>query len=129
MKKKPTSDQLAELERNVAEHGFTPYERDVHDVAEFARFAGAPDALIDPLDDNDAPEFLRAKALLRLAQDWPFYTRRLFDLNRSDTPQTEELLDAWRAHRELRKRKASTKALWASRQNLEAVRHAVRHSA
>ncbi len=129
MKHIPTSDQLAELERNVAEHGFTPYEDTIQDILEHARLAGAWDRIIDPLDDEDAPEFLRAKALILLAQDWPFYERRLHDLARKDEPQTVELLDAWRNHLDLRKQKAPADQLWSSRRRLDAVRFSLRHTA
>lgn len=124
----PDNAAVAELEARVATNGFDGNEEALANLAGHAARAGAPSETLRVLTNPVVGEALRASALLRIVDDWPYYQRRLADLERSDEPAHLELIDAWRQHEDLRLAGADVHELWASRRYLDAVRDGVREA-
>lgn len=122
----PDNAAVEKLEAAIANEGFSGHERALAELVDHAARAGAPTETLEVLSDPSAGEALRASALLRIAVDWPYYQRRLNDLERSDEPAPQELIDTWRQHEDLRQSGADVHELWASRRHLDAVRDGVR---
>jgi hypothetical protein len=119
-----TADDVVELARAVVRDGVSTHAEALSNLGGAAASVGADPVLIRLLDDRTAPDAVRARAVARLARQWPVAA----GATESGAAATFcQLLARWNAHQDLRSSDGADVAeLSASRWRLDDVRRAHR---